>query len=101
MLQEYHSTLCECLNAMGYSRKQITLEDLWKEYDNKALYGLFGACCVLPIVLADKGLDIDAILESGIGEETDVYNGDTYKKALQRMLPTFEENGVFRSRETS
>jgi hypothetical protein len=101
MLQEYHNTLCECLNAMGYSRKHISLEDLWKEYDNKALYGVFGACCVLPLVLADKGFDMDAILKSGIGEESDVYNGDTYKKTLQRMLPKFEEQGVFRSRETS
>jgi hypothetical protein len=97
MLQEYHNTLCECLNAMGYSRKSITLEDLWKEYDNKALYGLYGACCVLPIVLTDKGVDMDAFLESGIGQESDIYNEEPYKKALQQMLPKFEENGVFRS----
>ncbi|XP_023726683.1 uncharacterized protein LOC111874986 [Cryptotermes secundus] len=100
LMKEYHNTLCECLNAMGYSHKHITLEDLWKEYNNKALYGLFGACCVLPIVLADKGFDIDAILKSGIGEEIEVVNGDTYKKALQRMLPKFEEDGVFRSGES-
>lgn len=101
LMKEYHNTLCEYLDTLGYSRKHITLEDLWKEYDNKALYGLFGACCVLPLVLADTRLDMDAILESGMGDENDVYTGDTYKNALQRMLPKFEEKGVFRSRQTS
>jgi hypothetical protein len=101
MLQEYHNTLCECLNSLGYSRKHITLEDLWKEYDKKAFYGLYGACCVLPLVLADKRFDMDAILESGIGQENDVYIGDTYKNAMQRMLTKFEEKGVFRPPATS
>jgi hypothetical protein len=97
LLQEYHSTLSDCLNAMGYSRKLITLEDLWKEYDNKALYGLLGACCVLPAVLSDTGIDINAMLESGTAQKNDVYNGASYREAMQRMLPIFEEQGVFRA----
>jgi hypothetical protein len=51
----------------------------------------------MPLVLADKSFDMDAILDSGIGQESDVYIGDTYKNALQRMLPKYEEKGVFRS----
>jgi hypothetical protein len=96
MLQEYHNTLCDSLNLMGYSHKHISLEELWKEYENKALYGLYGACCVLPIVLADKGVEVEALMESGTVENCEVYNGEFYKKALQRMLPEFDEKGAFR-----
>jgi hypothetical protein len=95
MLQEYHTTLCDTLNAMGYSKKVINLEALRKDYDEKAIYGLFGACCVLPIVLADKGIEHDSLLEKGAGENTEVLNGEFYKKALQRMLPKFDEKGAF------
>jgi len=96
MLQEYHTTLCDTLNAMGYSKKIITLEELRKDYDDKTIFGLFGACCVLPFVLADKGIDPDSLLESGARHIPEVYNGEFYKKALQRMLPEFDEKGAFK-----
>ena len=96
-MQEYHTTLCDTLNAMGYSKKVITLEALRKDYDAKAICGLFGACCVLPIVLADKGIEPESLLESGAGQyRTEVHNGEFYKKALQRMLPEFDEKGAFK-----
>jgi hypothetical protein len=95
MLQEYHTTLYDNLNAMGYTKKVITLEALRKEYDDKAIYGLFGACCVLPIVLADKGIEPESLLEPGAGQNLEVYNGEFYKKAMQRMLPEFDEKGAF------
>jgi hypothetical protein len=95
-LQEYHGTLCDCLNAMGYSRKVITLEELRKEYDSKTMYGLFGACCVLPLVLADKGVDLNEMMETGTALDNSVYTGSSIRKSLQAMLPTFEEKGVFR-----
>jgi hypothetical protein len=95
LLQEYHNTLCDSLDAMGYSGEGITLENLWREYDAKALYGLYGACCVYPIVLADNGVDVSAMLESGNALESDVYTGDTLKRVMQDMLPKFEEKGVF------
>jgi hypothetical protein len=85
---------------MGYSREIITLEDLWEEYDNKALYGLYAACCLLPAVLSDIGFDVNAMMESGTTQERDMYNGASYRGAMQRMLATFEGQGVFRASET-
>ena len=96
MLQEYHTTLCDTLSAIGYSKKVITLEALRKDYDDKAIYGLFGACCVLPLVLADKGVERESVLEKGAGENPEVLNGEFYKKALQKMLPEFDKKGAFR-----
>jgi len=95
MLQEYHTTLCDTLNAMGYSKKIITLDALRKDYDDKTIYGLFGACCILPLVLDDKGIEQESILEKGAGDIPEVLNGEFYKKALQRMLPEFDEKGAF------
>ena len=96
MLQEYHTTLSDTLNAMGYSKKIITLDALRKDYDDKAIYGLFGACCILPVLLADKGVELDSLMEKGAGQNSEVYNGEFYKEALQRMLPKFDEKGAFR-----
>jgi hypothetical protein len=96
MLQEYHTTLCDTLKAMGYSRKVITLEALRKDYDDKAVFGIYGACFVLPAILDDKGIAPESILEKGAGRKPEVLNGERYKKALQRMLPQFDEKGVFR-----
>jgi hypothetical protein len=81
---------------MGYSKKVIILEALRKDYDNKAVYGLFGACCVLPVVLADKGIDLDSLLEKGTGQNPEELSGEFFKMALQRMLPQFDEKGAFR-----
>jgi len=96
MLQEYHTTLCDTLNAMGYSKKVITLQALRKDYDDKAVCGLYGACCALPIVLDDKGIEQESMMEKGAGQNPEVLNGERYKKALQRMLPQFDEKGAFR-----
>jgi hypothetical protein len=81
---------------MGYSKKVITLEGLRKDYDDKAVFGLYGACCVLPALLADQGADVDSLLEKGAGQNSEVLNGESFKKALQRMLPQFDEKGAFR-----
>ena len=96
MLQEYHTTLCDTLKAMGYSRKVITLEALRKDYDDKAVYGLYGACCVLPVALVDKGIEMDSLVKKHSGQNPKVLNGEFFKKALQRMLPQFDEKGAFR-----
>jgi len=96
MLQEYHTTLCDTLNAMGYSKKVITLEALRKDYDDKAVFGLFGVCCFLPVTLADKGVEPETLLESGTGHIPEVLYGELYKKALQRMLPEFDKKGAFK-----
>ncbi|XP_069678755.1 uncharacterized protein [Periplaneta americana] len=97
LMEEYHSTLCDTLSALGLSHKKITLQELWKEYNSKALFGLYGACCILPVVLADKGVDLDALIESGKPQIPDDFKGEFFKKALQRMLPIFEEKGVFKN----
>jgi hypothetical protein len=81
---------------MGYSKKVITLEDLRKDYDDKAVYGLFGACCVLPIVLADKGIEMDSLMEKGTRQNAEELHGEFFKKAMQRMLPQFDEKGALR-----
>jgi hypothetical protein len=81
---------------MGYSKKVIKLEALRKDYDDMAVFGLYGACYVLPALLAEEGVELDSILEKGFGQNPEVLNGERYKKALQKMLPQFDEKGAFR-----
>jgi len=95
-LQEYHTTLCDTLSAMGYSKKIITLDALRKDYDDKAIFGHFGAYCMLPVVLADKGVEQESLLVKGAGQIPEVLNGEFYKKALQRTLPEFDKKGAFK-----
>ena len=85
MLQEYHSTLGDSLKAMGYSHKHITLEELWKEYDSKAVYGLFTACCILPAILYDKGVDMEGLMATGTPQNFDAYNADVHTKNAARI----------------
>jgi hypothetical protein len=51
---------------------------------------------VLPALLADDGVEVDSVLEKCVGQNPEVLNGERYKKALQRMLPQFDEKGAFR-----
>jgi hypothetical protein len=97
MLQEYHNTLCETLTALGYSQKLITLEELHAEYESKAVLGMVYACAFLPIIMceSDSGFDLDNSLQDGVSH-TAIYSGKKIKSALQRMLPLFEKQGVFR-----
>jgi hypothetical protein len=97
VLQEYHTALCEALQALGYSQRLITLEELQAEYDSKAILGLIYACTLLPLVLldSDKEWDFDSSLQ-GEAPSTGFICSEMYKIALKRMLPMFEEQGVFR-----
>lgn len=82
---------------MGYSQKLITLEKLQAEYDSKAILGLIYACTLLPVILldSDSEWDVDSSMQDG-GPPTGIVLSQKYKIVLKRMLPMFEEKGVFR-----
>jgi hypothetical protein len=93
VLQEYHAALCENLGALGYSQKLITLEELRAEYDSKSAMGMIKACTLLPVALTES--DAGFNFEESLGDSTEIFFSETYKLALQRMLPMFEKQGVF------
>jgi hypothetical protein len=97
MLQEYHGALCETLKALGYSQKLITLEELRSEYDSKTGLGMLRAFTLLPLVLNESrsGLELNELLDENVSH-TAMFRGSTLKSALQRMLPLFDKEGVFR-----
>ncbi|XP_033611562.1 uncharacterized protein LOC111874997 [Cryptotermes secundus] len=96
LLQEYHTALCEALGALGYSQKLITLEELRADYDSRAIMGLIYVSTALPIIMTDShpGWSIEVSLQDDA--PPCLTFSETYKTALKRMLPIFEEQGVFR-----
>jgi hypothetical protein len=90
MLQEYHTTLCDTLNAMGYSKKVITLVALRKDYDDKAICGLFGTCCLLPVVTADKVIEPQTFWNQALDRIlkyiTENFTRRSYKECCQNLM---------------
>ncbi|PSN52417.1 hypothetical protein C0J52_03162 [Blattella germanica] len=97
LLKEYHRTLCNTLDVLGYAHKKVSLDELKEDCHKHVIYGVHAACCVLPLVLSEKGVDLDALIGSGDKQASEVYNCQFYKTALQSMLPYFDEHGAFRS----
>lgn len=96
LLQEYHASLCGALEALGYSQKLITLEELQAEYNNKAILGLIQACTNLPIAMLDS--ESEWSFENSLQDAppAEFAYSEKFKTTLKRMLPMFEEQGVFR-----
>jgi hypothetical protein len=72
---------------VGYSKKVITLEALRKDYDDKAVYGLFRVCCLLPVILADKVVVQESLLEKGAGQSSEVLNGEFTRRPCKECCP--------------
>jgi hypothetical protein len=96
VLQEYHTTLCDTLIALGYTQPLITLPELHEEFDRKAVYGLWSivgpAACMLSH--PDCGFNMDDVLETGVTPGPSMYS-DNYKKAVKWMLPVLDRQGAF------
>ncbi|XP_069701071.1 uncharacterized protein [Periplaneta americana] len=96
LLQEYHSTLCETLTALGYTQTLMSLEELHKEFDSKSYYGLFTMICPYAVMQCppDCGFNFDEALDNGKNPGPVMY-GDQYKKSVKWLLPFFESKGLF------
>jgi hypothetical protein len=81
LLQLNHTELLDTLRALGCDRHIYTLEQLKKEYDDRALFGLITACTLLTVVLAysTDAFDLDNMVEAG----NDLDSKSLFKKSLQ------------------
>ncbi|KDR21496.1 hypothetical protein L798_02960 [Zootermopsis nevadensis] len=100
LLQEYHSTLCNTLIALGYTQPLITLEELHEEFDRKVMYGVWSTICAAPCMLSrpDCGFELDDALERGVTPGPTMFTDD-YKKVVKWMLPVLERQGAFDENE--
>jgi hypothetical protein len=96
VLQEYHTALCDTLTALDYTQPLITLQELYEEFDRKAMYGLWSVVCPVPCMLSHPncGFEMDNVLERGVTPGPSMFT-DNYKKVVKWMLPVLDRQGVF------
>ena len=100
LIEVYHEELCNILRKVGQEDKLISLEDLKREFDEKAFFGFNTACTVLAVVLADpsEAFDMENMKEDGTGLDVKTvektYSGNRFKEVFQELLPHFESKGV-------
>jgi hypothetical protein len=97
--QEYHTTLCDTLGALGYTQTLITLQQLHEEFDRKVMYGVFSMIVPAAVMLSKPGcgLDFDDMFMRGVIPGPSIYS-DNYKKAVKWMLPVLDLQGAFREK---
>ncbi|XP_049834458.1 uncharacterized protein LOC126278399 [Schistocerca gregaria] len=95
LLKEYHSHLIEVMNDIGISTdKQISFEELLADFEAQALYAVYSAIAVLPIVRTQEETRFD--VEASLNESDSAANRNTfasaqYMQAIKQMLPEFEK----------
>lgn len=100
LIEVYHKELCDNLENLNQSDKMITLEELKKEFEEKAFFGFNTACTVLTAVLADpsEAFDLENLNEDGSSIDATImektFSGNRFKEAFQKLLPHFESIGV-------
>ncbi|XP_049940208.1 uncharacterized protein LOC126416509 [Schistocerca serialis cubense] len=98
LLKEYHSHLIEVMNDIGISTdKQISFEELLKDFEAHALYAVFSAVAVLPIVRTqdETRFDVEASLNgSDSPANRNTFASAQYMQAIKQMLPEFEKSGL-------
>ncbi|XP_067004320.2 uncharacterized protein [Anabrus simplex] len=102
VLKIYHTQLCETLAALGCNTDVFSFQDLKNEMKRVALYGLFAATTVLPMVVADaeESPDTGTLTEEDLSNKErspwdKALNNPRFREALQQMLPHFDKMGVF------
>lgn len=95
VLRQYLTTLCETMNQIGCKTPLLTLEKLYQELKNHAVYGMVITLTILPLMLDDKSdsmlLDEIEILES---TKYPCLKSARFRQILMKRLPVFDKMGL-------
>lgn len=97
LILEYHSTLTETLCHLEYNGKPYTFENLKSDLEEHALFSLFSAFCVLPIILSrsEDNYDIDEAITNSEHATTKIYSNPLYESAVRKRVPIFLRKELF------
>ncbi|XP_067009855.2 uncharacterized protein [Anabrus simplex] len=100
LLLEYHKHLSDTLDLLGTARKALTFDQLRTDLNKRMFYAFFAACSCLPNILSDpdQGFDLESSLESGENPSSNnrkMFESEIYKREIQRLLPIFDQHGIF------
>jgi hypothetical protein len=100
LLETYHRELSYTLKVLGCEHHKFTIEQLKKECEDKAFFGLITACTVLLAVLGEPTeiYDMENFKEDGSPLDSKslerTFSGSRYKGAVQKLIPHFEKKGL-------
>jgi len=101
LLETYHTELRKTLATLGCSDVEFTIEDLKKEFENKAYFGLITACVYLNMFLADPkdSVDVETVTmdEMMVVKDNPLLksmSGKRFRETFQNVLLHFESKGL-------
>ncbi|XP_015601492.1 uncharacterized protein LOC107270730 [Cephus cinctus] len=96
LLRVYYESLVYVMGKFKVNTKPPTFEELTKEMTKRGSYGILIAFILLPIVLGEKTLNHNFLNNPDvIKSRRKFYSTENYRSALKRLLPIFEERGLF------
>ncbi|KDR22625.1 uncharacterized protein LOC110826734 [Zootermopsis nevadensis] len=101
LLNAYHVELRETLHILGCSDVEFTFQQLRKDFEDKAVFGLITSCTLLNLILADPedAVDLEHLtLEDMRAVEDNPmengFSGSLYRETFQNILLHFESKGL-------
>ncbi|RZC37749.1 uncharacterized protein BDFB_007267 [Asbolus verrucosus] len=99
ILDHYYAQLIANLARLQYSLERVpTREQLKKDYNSRAFYGLMGAATVLAFVKASsrKDASFESVMKDASveGFRHHAYNNDRYRKHMEHLLPYYDSFGI-------
>jgi hypothetical protein len=101
LLEVYHIELRKVLQVLGCSEVKFTLQQLKKEFEDKAFFGLITSCTLLNLILADpkdavdlEHLTLDDMRAVEKNPMQEGFSGSIYRETFQKLLLHFESKGL-------
>ena len=93
-LQEYHTTFCDTLSALGYSGRILTFQELEEEFRKSAPHFLLLCMAFAPLVHLRSDGDI-VLFQSEDAPRDHQHYSDAAKVNVTGLIDYFEKLGAF------
>ncbi|XP_046750302.1 uncharacterized protein LOC124413625 [Diprion similis] len=96
LLKEYHDSLANTMSKLKCKTEVPSFDALQESLIKRAYIEVIASATILPIVLLEKGDNVDLTKLSGIDGEYDnpAYRGKAYRRIMTRILPVFDSIGL-------
>lgn len=96
LIEEYHRTVCSTMKQIGCTTPTPSLAKIKQMMKERALYGMFAALTVLPVVVCedDNLRDLDEFLDTKEGYDLPMFKSKTYHRLMVKRLPMYDKMGL-------
>lgn len=95
LIKEYHKTLAEMLQKLGYKGKIPSLDDIKRIMKERGIVEMIVSVCDLPMTLAEKteAKDVNDMMDEEGKWDIPGYSGAAYRKIICERMPLFAAAG--------